>query len=61
MDGEIKMEMNEVLYEGKLYAVIYKYTSGYLEIREKSNRFHIELVHESDVQNVSEMPYVQEV
>ena len=49
----MKMEMEEVQYDGKLYAVIYKYTSGYWEIREKNNKFHVELVHESEVKNVS--------
>ena len=48
----LEMELEEVLYGGKLYTVIYKYTSGYWEIREKENKFHIELVHESEVQKV---------
>ncbi len=47
------MNAEEVLYEGKLYTVIYKYTSGYWEIREKENTFNIQLVHESEVQEVS--------
>jgi hypothetical protein len=41
-----------VLYEGKLFMVIYKYTSGYWEIREKDRKFNIQLVHESEVQAV---------
>ncbi|MEH7011756.1 hypothetical protein V7087_13260 [Neobacillus niacini] len=47
------MNSEVVLYEGKLYMVIYKYSSGYWEIREKENRFNIQLVHESEVQKVS--------
>ncbi|WP_157042266.1 hypothetical protein [Neobacillus jeddahensis] len=45
--------MEVVRYEGKLYTVIYKYTSGYWEIKEKENRFNIQLVHQSEVQQVS--------
>ncbi|WP_190284722.1 hypothetical protein [Bacillus sp. S3] len=47
------MEIEEVIYDSKLYTVIYKYTSGYWEIREKDNKFHVELVHESEVQIVA--------
>lgn len=43
------MDTDEVLYEGKLFIVIYKYTSGYWEIREKENKFNIQLVHASEV------------
>ncbi|MDQ0973612.1 hypothetical protein QFZ31_003490 [Neobacillus niacini] len=47
------MNSEEVFYGGKIYMVIYKYSSGYWEIREKENKFNIQLVHESEVQNVS--------
>lgn len=46
------MEMEQVRFEGKLYTVIYKYTSGYWEIKEMDNRFNIQLVHQSEVQPV---------
>jgi len=45
--------LEEVLYHGKRYLVIYKYTSGYWEIQEKDSRFTIQLVHQSEVQLVS--------
>ncbi|WP_180960347.1 hypothetical protein [Neobacillus cucumis] len=44
------METEIVLYKGKVYFVIYKYSSGYWEIREKNSRFNVQLVHESEVQ-----------
>jgi hypothetical protein len=49
------MKTEQVRYEGKLFIVIYKYSSGYWEIREKDRRFNIELVHESEVQPVEEI------
>jgi hypothetical protein len=50
----IGLELEEVQYNGKLYTVIHKYTSGYWEIRENGNKFNIELVHASEVQNVTD-------
>lgn len=47
------MYTEEVLFEGKLYTVIYKYTSGYMEIRENASKFNVQLVHQSEVQKVS--------
>ena len=44
------METETVLYDGKVFIVIYKYSSGYWEIKEKNNRFNIQLVHKSEVQ-----------
>ena len=46
------MNTETVLYEGKLFIVIYKYSSGYWEIREKDSKFNVQLVHESEVQLV---------
>jgi hypothetical protein len=47
--------MNEtVVYDGKLFIVIYKYSSGYWELREKDSKFNVQLVHESEVQTVEE-------
>ena len=48
----MKMNREEVLYDGKRYLVIFRYTSGYLEIQEKDSRFTIQLVHRSEVQPV---------
>lgn len=45
------METETVLYDGKVFIVIYKYSSGYWEIREKDSRFNVQLVHESQVQH----------
>ncbi|MGA5691810.1 hypothetical protein [Cytobacillus pseudoceanisediminis] len=36
---------NLVWYTGKAYIVLWKYDSGYWEIRELDNKFKIELVH----------------
>ena len=46
------MNTENVLYDGKLFIVIYKYSSGYWEIREKDSKFNIQLVHESEVEIV---------
>jgi hypothetical protein len=39
----------EVIYEGKLYTVYYKYDSGYLEIQEIEGLYSIKLVHQREV------------
>ncbi|MEH7116533.1 hypothetical protein V7128_03785 [Neobacillus vireti] len=41
-----------VLYDGKVFVVIYKYNSGYWEIRELDSQFNVQLVHESEVEVV---------
>jgi len=46
----MKLDNEKVLYNGKLYTVIYKYSSGYWEIKEEGNLNRIELVHQSEVQ-----------
>ncbi|HYK72481.1 MAG TPA: hypothetical protein VEV44_05010 [Pseudoneobacillus sp.] len=48
------MQMNEeVIYEGKLYTVYFKYDSGYLEIKEQEDSHssinNVKLVHEDEV------------
>ncbi|TWE00997.1 hypothetical protein FB550_10649 [Neobacillus bataviensis] len=48
------MNKEIVRYDGKLFMVIYKYSSGYWEIREKDSKFNVQLVHESEVQAVEE-------
>jgi hypothetical protein len=48
--GGMGMDQETVVYNGKLYFVIYKYRSGYWEIRQKDSQFNVELVHESEVQ-----------
>lgn len=45
-DGDI---MEHVLYNGKKYIILYKYTSGYCEIREVESIHNIQLVHQSEV------------
>jgi hypothetical protein len=39
----------QVIYDGKEYIILYKYTSGYCEIQEKNNQFNIKLVHVSEL------------
>lgn len=39
----------EVIYEGKLYTVYYRYDSGYLEIQENEGLHSIKLVHQKEV------------
>lgn len=46
--------MEEVVYEGKLYTVYFKYDSGYLEIKEQEHVNspsinQVKLVHENEV------------
>ena len=41
--------MEQVLYNGKKYIILYKYTSGYCEIREVESIHNIQLVHQSEV------------
>ncbi|MCM3584877.1 hypothetical protein M3182_03845 [Mesobacillus maritimus] len=48
----MKMDNEKVLYKGKRYTVIYKYSSGYWEIREEGNFNRIELVHQSEVKGI---------
>jgi hypothetical protein len=43
------MTSEKVVYKGKIYTVIYKYSSGYWEIREDGNLYQVELVHKSEV------------
>lgn len=44
------MENNgQVFYNGKKYVVIFKYSSGFCEIKEIGGLYKIELVHESDL------------
>jgi len=45
-DGD---KMEQVLYNGKKYIILYKYTSGYCEIREVESIHNIQLVHQSEV------------
>ncbi|WP_442596548.1 hypothetical protein [Neobacillus sp. D3-1R] len=51
--GECMRNIEEVVYEGKLYTVYFKYDSGYLEIKEQENTSsminNIKLVHENEV------------
>jgi hypothetical protein len=44
----------KVMYKGKLYTVIFKYSSGYWEIKAQDGLYNVELVHESEVQKVTE-------
>ncbi|WP_156183169.1 hypothetical protein [Mesobacillus campisalis] len=47
------MSDEKVIYNGKLYTVIFKYSSGYWEIKAQDSLFIVELVHESEVQKVT--------
>jgi hypothetical protein len=38
-----------VIYNGKQYEVLFKYSSGYCEIKEIGTLYKIELVHESEI------------
>ncbi|CAM3872911.1 hypothetical protein [Mesobacillus thioparans] len=41
-----------VIYQGKEYAIVHQYDSGYVEIRKLTSR-SIELVHESELKPLS--------
>ncbi|MFP5114877.1 hypothetical protein ACSU64_21205 [Bacillaceae bacterium C204] len=45
--------MEYVLYNGKKYLIIYKYTSGFCEIKEVDSLYNIELVHTSELTNLN--------
>lgn len=54
MKGGVFMENNtHVLYNGKKYVILYKYTSGYCEIKEIGSFYNIELVHSSELENIN--------
>ncbi|MGG3466855.1 hypothetical protein ABES02_04855 [Neobacillus pocheonensis] len=47
------MENNtHVIYKDKKYEILYKYTSGYWEIKEIGSLYNIELVHSSELKNL---------
>ncbi|MGG3563889.1 hypothetical protein ABES03_20080 [Neobacillus rhizosphaerae] len=47
------MENNShVFYNGKRYVILYKYTSGYCEIKEVGSLYSIELVHITELMDV---------
>lgn len=44
--GGIKLIIgSHVLFQGREYVIIHKYTSGYCEIKDLNRLYHIELVH----------------
>jgi hypothetical protein len=49
-DGD---QMEYVLYNGKKYLILYKYTSGFCEIKEVDSLYNIELVHTSELTNLN--------
>ncbi len=51
MNPEKKVEF--VVFDGKLYTVVHKYSSGYWEIRRDNGTYRVELVNSSEVQKVS--------
>ncbi len=54
MKGGVYMENNtHVFYNGKKYIILYKYTSGYCEIKEIGSFYNIELVHSSELENIN--------
>jgi hypothetical protein len=42
-----------VFYNGKQYEVLFKYSSGYCEIKEIGGLYKIELVHESEITSLT--------
>ncbi|MFE8701630.1 hypothetical protein ACFYKX_13585 [Cytobacillus sp. FJAT-54145] len=44
--------MEEVMYNGELYLVIFKYDSGYWEIRKKNATFVNVLIHHTEVEDL---------
>jgi hypothetical protein len=47
------MENNShVFYNGKRYVILYKYTSGYCEIKEVGSIYNIELVHLTEIKTL---------
>ncbi|WP_157406129.1 hypothetical protein [Neobacillus drentensis] len=45
--------MEHVLYNGKKYIILYKYTSGFCEIKEVDSLHNIQLVHLSELTHVN--------
>jgi hypothetical protein len=44
------MTKKTVMYKGKQYIILYKYESGYYEIKELDVNYIVELVHKSDLE-----------
>ncbi|PLT28182.1 hypothetical protein [Peribacillus deserti] len=55
------MKAEEVRYNGKVYTVIHKYSSGYCEISESGSQFNVELVHETNLQKIDFPSNQQEI
>lgn len=47
--GGEKMVGHHVLYNGKIFTIIFSYDTGYCEIRDTSNFYNVELVHHSQL------------
>jgi hypothetical protein len=43
---------DRVLFQGKEYVIIHRYTSDYCEIKAKQGRFQVELVHISEIEKM---------
>jgi hypothetical protein len=45
--------MEHVLYNGKKYIILYTYDSGYCEIKEIESVYNVQLVHLSELKNLT--------
>ncbi|GKU82726.1 hypothetical protein [Niallia sp. NCCP-28] len=42
----------KVLYKGQIYTILFRYETGYCEIRDSTNPFKVKLVHCSELTTV---------
>ncbi|WP_445487280.1 hypothetical protein [Niallia sp. 03133] len=50
------MPTNNVLYNGRLFTVIFQYDNGFCEIRDTANKFKVALVHSSQLTTLTAPP-----
>lgn len=43
---------DHILFQGKEYVIVYRYSNDYCEIKEVDNPFHIVLVHISEITKI---------
>jgi len=42
----------KVIYKGQLFTILFRYETGYYEIRELTNPFNVKLVHHSELTTI---------
>ncbi|HWJ79674.1 MAG TPA: hypothetical protein VNR61_16545 [Niallia sp.] len=48
------MKKENVLYNGKIFTIIFCYETGFCEIRDINNRYKVELVHQSQLTRIQD-------